>query len=135
MGVPVSTVVATAKGLPSLTRAPTVLLEFAARWCHPCRVFAPVYEHVSDANGDIVFATVDVDDERTLAAHFEIASVPTLVALRSGVIVFRYEGVLSPRVLQSLVDEIRTLEPRVSPPRGAHAGRNQRRPRWRLSPW
>ena len=65
---------------------PIVLVDFWAAWCGPCRMFAPVYESVSQANTDIVFAKVDTEAEQALAGAFGISSIPTLMAIRDGVV-------------------------------------------------
>lgn len=94
-----------------IATAATVVLEFTADWCAPCRVFAPVFTLIAEDNPDVVFATVDVDAEPELSRRFAVQSVPTIVALREGVVVFRRPGSLSPDVLQSLVDRLRDIVP------------------------
>src|SRR5437588_534236 len=51
---------------------PTVLIDFWAPWCGPCRGFAPVFERVAEANPDVVFAKVNTDEEQEIAGHFRI---------------------------------------------------------------
>ncbi|WP_316043444.1 thioredoxin family protein [Actinomadura sp. CNU-125] len=69
-----------------------VLVDFWASWCGPCRQFAPVYEKTSGKHDDIVFAKVDTEAEPELSERFRIASIPTLMAIRDGVIVFASPG-------------------------------------------
>ncbi|MBW3578022.1 MAG: thioredoxin family protein [Actinobacteria bacterium] len=101
----------TAETYPTIVTEPTVVLDCTASWCHPCHTFAPVFAHVAGNNPDLVFATVDVDAEPELSARFDVRAVPTIVALRDGVVVFRRPGVLSPDTLQSLVDRLRQVVP------------------------
>jgi thioredoxin 1 len=72
--------------------SPIVLVDFWAAWCGPCRQFAPVYESVSTANPDIVFAKVDTEAEQGLAGAFGISSIPTLMAIRDGVVLYSQAG-------------------------------------------
>ena len=71
-----------------------VLIDFWADWCGPCKRFAPIFERVSEKHPDIVFAKVDTEAEPELAAEFNIRSIPTLMAIRDGVIVFQQPGAL-----------------------------------------
>ncbi len=87
-----------------------VLVDWWASWCGPCRAFAPIYERVSARHPDVVFAKIDVDREVELASAFEIRSIPTLMAFRDGVLVFRQAGALSGEALERLVQLVRDLD-------------------------
>ena len=65
----------------------TVLLDFWASWCGPCRMVAPIVEQIAEENPEIVLGKVDVDEERELAIRFNIVSIPTLVIIRNGEVV------------------------------------------------
>ena len=88
----------------------TVLVDFWAEWCGPCKRFGPVYDEVSEQHDDIVFAKVDTEAEQALAAAVNITSIPTLMAFRDGILVFRQAGALPKDALQSLVDQVGTLD-------------------------
>ncbi len=88
----------------------TVLVDFWAEWCGPCKRFGPVYDEVSEHHDDIVFAKVDTEAEQALAAAVNITSIPTLMAFRDGILVFRQAGALPKDALQSLVDQVGTLD-------------------------
>jgi thioredoxin 1 len=88
----------------------TVLVDFWAEWCGPCKRFGPVYDEVSEQHGDIVFAKVDTEAEQALASAVNITSIPTLMAFRDGILVFRQAGALPKEALQSLVDQVGTLD-------------------------
>lgn len=71
----------------------TVLLDFWAVWCGPCRMMAPTVEEIAQDNPDIMVGKVNVDEEPELAQQFGITSIPTLVALKNGEIIGQTVGV------------------------------------------
>ena len=78
----------------------TVLVDFWAAWCGPCRMLAPVLESLSDRD-DFKIVKVDVDAEPALAMQFGIESIPTLLVFRNGQLVNRSIGLVSqPEILR-----------------------------------
>ena len=63
----------------------TVLLDFWAVWCGPCKMIAPIVEEIAAERSDVVVGKVDVDSEMELAMQFGISSIPTLVVIKNGV--------------------------------------------------
>ncbi|MBE1539769.1 thioredoxin [Micrococcus yunnanensis] len=88
----------------------TVLVDFWAGWCGPCRQFAPVFEAASEKHEDVVFAKVDTEDQQQLAAMAGITSIPTLMAFRGGVLVFSQAGALPGTALEQLLDQVKGLD-------------------------
>lgn len=81
----------------------TVLLDFFAGWCGPCRIMAPAVDKVAEENPDIFVGKVDVDDQRELAAKYNIMSIPTLVVIRNGETVTQSTGVKTKNKILSML--------------------------------
>jgi thioredoxin 1 len=109
-GRAVATVEMTAENFDDLTDDGIVLVDFWAAWCGPCRQFAPVYEEASDRHSDVTFGKVDTEVERGLAQGFAITSIPTIMAIRDGVIVFQQPGALNAQMLESLISQVKALD-------------------------
>lgn len=70
----------------------TVLLDFWASWCEPCRRVVPIVEEIADERRDIKVGKINVDEEPELANKFSIMSIPTLVVMKNGKIVQQVSG-------------------------------------------
>ncbi|MGZ5105909.1 MAG: thioredoxin [Usitatibacter sp.] len=93
-----------------ITSNPTVIVDYWAPWCGPCRGFAPVFERVAEQNPDAVFAKVNTDEEQEIAAHFQIRSIPTLMVFRDQIIVFSQPGALPQGALEQVVTKAKELD-------------------------
>lgn len=70
----------------------TVLLDFYADWCGPCRMVAPLVEEIASEHPEYLICKINVDDEPALAQEFGVQSIPTLVVLKDGKVVTQSSG-------------------------------------------
>jgi len=95
---------------PTVTQDGIVFVDFWADWCGPCKMFAPVYERAAERHDDIVFGSVDTEAEQRLAGSLGISSIPTLMAFRDGILVFRQPGAMPAPAFDELIDAVRALD-------------------------
>lgn len=95
---------------PTVQGNDMVLIDFWAAWCGPCRMFAPIYDKVSQDHPDVVFAKVDTEAEPGLGAAFQISAIPTLMVVREGVVLFSQAGALPEAQLRQLVDAVKQVD-------------------------
>ena len=94
----------------TITGNDTVIVDFWADWCGPCKQFAPTFEQASEEYGDIVFAKVDTEDQQELAQYFNIRSIPTLMVFRDNVLLFNQPGALPKEMLEDLIGQVQDLD-------------------------
>lgn len=78
-----------------------VLVDFWAPWCGPCRVVHPILEEMQAERDDLRIVSLNVDDNQTTAANYEVLSIPTLILFRDGAEAKRVVGALPKRRLEA----------------------------------
>ena len=88
----------------------TVIVDFWAPWCAPCRSFAPTFEAAADKHVDMVFAKVNTEEQQDLAAAFNIRSIPTLMVFREQIILYAEAGALPAGAFEELLGQVRSVD-------------------------
>ena len=88
----------------------TVIIDFWASWCGPCKSFAPTFETASDNHSDVIFAKVNTEEQQELAQACNIRSIPTLMIFRDQILLFSQAGALPPAQLENIIDKTKALD-------------------------
>lgn len=94
----------------TVTKPGITLVDWWASWCGPCRMFAPVFEKASEQHPDVTFGKIDTEDQQDLSGAAGITSIPTLMAFRDGILVFRQPGALPAAALEQVIKAVRDLD-------------------------
>ncbi len=94
----------------TMTSNATVIVDYWAPWCGPCRGFAPIFERLAEQHPEVVFAKVNTDEEQEIAAHFQIRSIPTLMVFREQIIVFAQPGALPQGAFEQVIEKTKALD-------------------------
>lgn len=73
----------------------TVLVDFFANWCGPCKMLSPIVDEVANEVSDVKVCKVDIDEARNLAIKYDIMSIPTLLVFKNGNVVNSSLGLVS----------------------------------------
>jgi thioredoxin 1 len=93
-----------------IAKGGTLLVDFWAAWCGPCRSFAPIYEAASEKHSDMIFAKIDTEAEPEISAAAGISSIPTLMIFRDGILLFSQPGALPAAALEDIIGKVSALD-------------------------
>ncbi len=86
-----------------LIKKETVVVDFYADWCGPCKLLAPIYESVAEELQDLTFLKVNVDNLLDIASEYRISSIPTILVFKDGKILAHHVGYLERSQLIGLI--------------------------------
>jgi len=105
-----STLEMTMENFAETIRTGTVLIDWWAPWCSPCRAFAHIYAAAATRHPDVTFAKINTEIERGLAAAFDIRAIPTLMVFRDGILLFREAGLIPSAALEELLKGVAQID-------------------------
>ena len=82
----------------------TVLVDFWASWCGPCKMIGPIIDQIADERGDVKVCKVNVDEEQELAVQFKVMSIPTLLVFKDGKVVNQSMGAKPKAAILAMLD-------------------------------
>ena len=83
----------------------TVLLDFYAEWCGPCRMVSPIVDEIAEERDDVLVVKINVDNEQELAIEFGVFSIPTLVVMKNGEVVEQSMGARPKAQILAMLDK------------------------------
>ncbi len=83
----------------------TVLLDFYADWCGPCRMVSPIVDEIANENPQYLVGKINVDNEPELANEFGVMSIPTLVVIKNGSVISQEAGARAKQQILAMLEQ------------------------------
>lgn len=81
----------------------TVLIDFFADWCGPCKMMSPIVEAIAEENPAVKVGKINVDEEEELAIQYQVMSIPTFLIIKNGEVVDKIVGAVDKSVLEEAI--------------------------------
>ena len=81
----------------------TVLVDFYADWCGPCKMQGPIVDHLAAERSDVKFCKLNVDEAPAIAMSLGISSIPTIMVVKNGEITYKQPGLMQKAQLEALL--------------------------------
>ena len=82
----------------------TVLVDFWASWCGPCKMIGPIIDQIAEERSDVKVCKINVDEEQELAVQFKVMSIPTLLVFKDGKVVNQSLGAKPKAAILAMLD-------------------------------
>ncbi len=80
-----------------------LIKRYTAEWCQPCQYLAPIFNELENEMREVRFQTIDVDQNKEQTQLDNVTSVPTVIIIKNGQQVYRFNGVLSKQVIAGII--------------------------------
>lgn len=81
----------------------TVLVDFYADWCGPCKMQGPIVDQLAEERNDVKFCKINVDEAVAVAMSLQISSIPTIMVVKNGEITYKQAGLMTKPQLEALL--------------------------------
>merc|ERR1712106_50807 len=88
-----------------IEHSPTLIIDFHAEWCGPCKMLAPILTKVIESRDGVDLLKIDVDEFDELAAHFQVRAMPTVVMVKNGEVVDQFMGLKQEPELVNFIEK------------------------------
>jgi thioredoxin-like negative regulator of GroEL len=87
-----------------------IVIDISAEWCGPCHAFSALIRDTVAHYDDVIFASIDTDEQPELGEAFNVKAIPTVAVMRGGALIFVHEGTLSESALADVIRQASALD-------------------------